>query len=492
MSQPIRVRFAPSPTGDLHLGGARTALYAYLYAKKHQGTFILRVEDTDEERSSEIYLRRQLVDLQWLGLHWDEGLDPGTLEDIGPKGPYRQSRRKDIYQPYVDELLSMGRAYYCFLTDEEMETQREQARQKGVPPRVESPYRNWSLERAQEKRRGGEVAVVRFKTPNDKKNYHLKDMVRGDVHLPSDMVGDFVLLRSTGWPVYNFCCAIDDHLMQISHVFRGEEHLSNSLRQMMVYEALGWVPPQFGHLSMILGEDRQKLSKRHGATRVGEYKERGFLPEAMNNFLALLGWSAPDGREIMSLEEMISRFDGERLHAAAAVFDEVKLKWFNASHLRALPSETLWARLHPFFVREGLEFSGDVQWRKAALEVMKTSMETLGEAPQLFLPLSRQTLEFGEEALEVFSWESTKRVIELWRRLVEKSPYPFMNTHQFEKIQKQIKADCRVKGRYLFMPLRTAMVGQPHGAELKVLVPLLDKSTLIDRATQALEKCASM
>ena len=487
MYPPIRVRFAPSPTGGLHLGGARTALYTYFYAKRHEGTFILRIEDTDKERSSEVHLREQLADLQWLGLDWDEGLDPETLKDRGSKGPYCQSQRKEIYQKYADQLLSSGQAYYCFLTDSEVENQRKQAQKKGLPPQIDSPYRNWSLKEARQRQQSEGGGVVRFKTSDFKKDYHLKDMVRGDVHFPSNMVGDFILLRSTGVPVYNFCCVIDDHLMQISHVFRGEEHLSNSLRQMMIYETLGWTPPRFGHLSIILGEDRQKLSKRHGAISVGSYREEGFLPEAMNNFLALLGWSSPDGQEVMSVKEIISQFDEDRLHSAAAVFDKDKLMWFNTTHLRALPDEELWNRLSYFFAKKNLTFPDNPHWRTLALDVMKTSIKTLDQASELFRPLSQRPLEFHSEALEVFSWEPTKKVIQVWKSLLEAASFEFMDPYQFEQIQKQIKKDCSVKGKHLFMPLRTAIVGQPHGAELKVLVPLLDRLTLLQRANQALK-----
>ena len=489
MSQPIRVRFAPSPTGYLHVGGARTALYDYFYAKKHKGVFVLRVEDTDEERSTEESLRQQLADLQWLGLYWDEGVDPKTLEDKGDWGPYRQSQRKHIYKKYVDELLASGRAYYCFLTDEEIEAQRQVAKKEGRPPQVHSPYRDLSLEEAQKKRDKGEKAVVRFKIPDEKRDYHLKDLVRGDVIFPSDMVGDFVLIRSTGMPVYNFCCTIDDHLMKITHVFRAEEHLSNSLRQMMIYEALGWEYPEFGHLSIILGEDRQKLSKRHGATSVNQYREEGFLPEAMNNFLALLGWSSLGGQEVMGMDEMIRQFETDRLNSAAAVFDEKKLRWFNATHLRALSFDELWSHLVPFFDKQGIELPKDRSWQKAAIEVTKTSMETLTDAIQLFKPLSRKPLEIHEEALDVLSWDSSPQVIQTWKNLVEAGSEDFISAEKFGEIQNQIKTNCGVKGKHLFMPIRTAIVGRPHGAELKVLVPLLDKKTLLNRATQVLEKC---
>lgn len=486
----VRVRFAPSPTGYLHVGGARTALYDYLYAKKNKGIFVLRVEDTDEERSTEESLRQQLADLQWLGLHWDEGIHPTTLEDQGERGPYRQSQRRDIYNKYVDQLLVEGRAYYCFLTDDELKRQRNVARNDKVPPRVKSPYRDWDLDKAQKKRQAGESAVVRFKTPDEKKDYLLKDLVRGGVSFPSDMVGDFVLTRSNGMPVYNFCCVIDDHLMNISHVFRAEEHLSNSLRQMMIYEAFGWERPEFGHLSLILGPDRQKLSKRHGATSVNQYREEGFLPEAMNNFLALLGWSSPKGQEVMSMEEMVDQFSTDRLNPAAAVFNEKKLRWFNATYLRAFSFDKLWDRLSPLFDREGLELPGDLHWREAALEVTKTSMETLNDALSLFGPLSTKSLEVGEEALEVLSWSSTFGVLQKWKSLLEDTSDSFMSSERFADIQNEIKRDCGVKGKFLFMPIRVAITGRPHGVELKLLVPLLDRRILIDRVAQILQKCS--
>src|SRR5665213_2433896 len=350
----VRVRFAPSPTGYLHVGGARTALFNYLFAKKHGGEFILRIEDTDVERSTEESMRMQIDDLAWLGFHWNEGPDPQSLIDVGPYGPYRQSLRLDIYREHANRLIEQGQAYYCFMTDDEIEVQRKESMRMGKPPQVHSPYRDWPLLKAQERLDKGDKAVVCYRVV-EKRDYILKDLVRGDVTFPSDMVGDFVCLRSSGMPVYNFCCAVDDALMKISHVFRAEEHLSNTLRQMMLYEAFKYEIPQFGHLSIILGADRQKLSKRHGATSCHEYNLNGYLPEALNNFIALLGWSSPEAREILSMVDMIKQFSYDRLHSAAAVFDEQKLTWVNATHLRALPADELWRRVEPFLTAAGLK-----------------------------------------------------------------------------------------------------------------------------------------
>lgn len=496
----VRVRFAPSPTGYLHVGGARTALYCYLFAKKNNGTFILRVEDTDQERSTAESLRMQLSDIKWLGLKYDEGVDADTLKDFGPYGPYRQSERLSIYREHADKLLKDGRAYYCFLTDSEIAEQREASTKAGRPPQVNSPYRDMSLKDAEKKIAAGEKAVVRFKVPDLSREYAFTDLVRGEVKFPSDMVGDFVCLRSGGMPVYNFCCVIDDALMKMTHVLRAEEHLSNTLRQMMLYEAFGYELPQFGHMSIIVGSDRQKLSKRHGATSVNEYRERGFLPEAMNNFIALLGWSSPNGQEVMSMSEMIDQFSTDRLHSAAAMFDEVKLKWFNAQHLRALPHEELWKHLVPIFTNAGLELPTDTEWRDHSLALFKTSMETLLDAVELYRPLSKSKLVIQDESKEALAWPTTRVVIEKWKELIAAtsngsadtagvdSGSKYLTEAQFLAIQDQVKVECKVKGKELFMPIRVAVLGKPHGAELKILVPLLQKEILIERAETVLQR----
>lgn len=484
----VRVRFAPSPTGYLHIGGARTALYCYLFAKKHKGKFVLRVEDTDVERSTEESMRMQIADLNWLGYTYDEGIDAETLKDFGPYAPYRQSQRLSIYREHADQLLRDGRAYYCFLSDAEIEVQRAASLKAGRPPQVNSPYRNLSLKEAEQKLAAGEKAVVRFKVPDLSREYSFVDLVRGEVKFPSDMVGDFVCLRSGGMPVYNFCCAIDDAMMKITHVLRAEEHLSNTLRQMMLYEAFGYELPQFGHLSIILGADRQKLSKRHGATSVHEYAEKGYLPEAINNFIALLGWSSPVGQELLSMNEMIDQFSTERLNSAAAVFDEVKLKWMNAQHLRKLPHKELWARLEPFFMKAGLDLPTDTEWQDRSLALFKTSMEILPDAVELYRPLSKSPIVVHDESKDVLSWPTSKVVISEWKNQVTEVNGKYLSEAQFGAIQDAVKTNCKVKGKELFMPIRVAVVGRPHGAELKILVPLLEKSILIERAESILAK----
>ncbi len=486
-AKPPRVRFAPSPTGYLHVGGARTALYNYLFARQNQGKFILRIEDTDEIRSTRESLQMVIEDLQWLGLQWDEGPDPMTLEDRGNHGPYRQSQRLSIYRKYAQELIDTNKAYYCFMTDEELESQREVLLKEGKSPHVESPYASWTLEQAQKRISEGETPVVRFRTTSLRKDYVFDDLVRGQVKFPSDMVSDFVLLRSGGMPVYNFCNVIDDHLMNITHVLRAEEHLPNTLRQLMLYESFGWPQPKFGHLSLILDEDRRKLSKRKGATSCYEFKMEGYLPEALNNFMALLGWTHPEEKEILKIEELISQFDIHRLHLSGAIFDSVKLKWMNSAHLRSLEPEDAWARLEPFLDRAGLQLPKDLEWQRKSVLAFRPAMETLAESVELYRPLSDQSFSILPEGKETLQWETARTVLQAWKSALKSEPNDYMTEDRFLELQELVKTKSGAKGKFLFMPLRVAVIGKPHGTELKILVPLLKRSSLIQRATACLE-----
>lgn len=487
-AQPVRVRFAPSPTGYLHVGGARTALFNYLYAKRNGGQFILRIEDTDVARSTEEAMKMQMGDLLWLGLNWDEGPDWQGLGDKGDFGPYRQSQRLEIYQEMAQRLLLGNRAFHCFCTDEELEIKKQLAMKEGRSPQYDGACRNLSESERQQRWDRGEKSCVRFRVSDDLVEYVVPDLVRGTVTFPSSMVGDFVILRTDGMPVYNFCCVIDDALMKITHVLRAEEHLSNTARQMMIYEALGFTPPQFGHMSIILGGDRQKLSKRHGATSCHEYMKAGFLPEALNNFIALLGWSSPANQEILSMSDLQSQFAVDRLNPAPAVFDEVKLRWMNATHLRALDHTELWRRLQPFFTEAGLSLSEDPAWQDRALGVFKTSMETLTDAISLFAPMDDSQFKLSEMGQEVLAWESSKKVLEAWKQVLGRMSGEYMSEEDFLSGMNEVGQSAEVKGKFLFMPLRVAVIGHPQGAELKILVPLLTQKSLLARVDQCLNR----
>jgi nondiscriminating glutamyl-tRNA synthetase len=478
----VRVRYAPSPTGYLHVGGARSALYNYLYAKNKKGDFILRIEDTDQARSTVESLKMMIEDLQWLGLKWDEGPDPITLKDMGSFGPYKQSERQSIYKKVADELLNSKKAYYCFMTDEEIDLQKEKLKLEGRQPHINSPYQDWPIEKAQEKIKSGARASVRFKTKGLQKDFKVQDLVRGEVVFPSDMVGDFVLLRSDGMPVYNFCCVVDDHLMKISHVLRAEEHLSNTLRQLMIYEAMSWPLPQFGHMSLVLDEDRQKLSKRKGATSCFEFKSEGYLPEAMLNFLAFLGWSHPDEKDILTLNEMIEAFDVTRLNPSGAIFDAVKLKWMNSQHLRGLSDSELWKRVEPFLIKAKINYPREASLQTSCLQVFKPAMETLADSVALFKMLIDSEFKIEDDSKEVLSWEPSKAVIKQWAESLKVCGNQQLTGDLFLKIQDEVKSKTGAKGKNLFQPLRVAVIGRPHGPDLKLLAPLIPVTSLIARA----------
>ncbi len=485
----IRVRFAPSPTGYLHVGGARSALFNYLFAKKNNGKFILRIEDTDQARSTDESLKMMIQDLTWLGLNWDEGLHPESLKDLGSYGPYKQSERQEIYQKIAQELLEKGKAFYCFMTDEEVEAAREKLKTEGLQAHVESPYENLPIAEARVRLQAGDKAVVRFKTRHLKKDYIFNDLIRGEVKFPSDMVGDFVLLRSDGMPVYNFCCAVDDHLMKISHVLRAEEHLPNTLRQMMIYEGMSWQAPLFGHISLVLDEDRQKLSKRKGAVACDQFKADGYLPEALINYLALLGWTHPEQKEILSLTEMCDAFTLDRVHPSGAIFDCVKLKWVNAQHLRALPNSEIYKKIEPFLKQAGINLPADQNWQMQSVELFKPYMEILSDAVGLYSPLDDNKYEIAAESDETLKLESTKAVLMAWKEAVAAHPASSFTEADFLKIQDEVKNKTGQKGKNLFFPVRIALIGKPHGAELKILVPLMNKTSILARAEKALARC---
>ena len=343
----MRVRFAPSPTGQLHVGNARTALFNALLARGQGATFILRIEDTDTERSTKESERAIIEDLRWMGLDWSEGVDAG-----GEHGPYRQSERLHIYRAHAVELLSKGHAYHCFCSEEQLEADRQAALKDGRPPKYVGRCRDIPRGDARRRIEDGEKAVIRLRVPEDR-DVAFDDVVRGEVRFSTDVIGDPVLVRSDGMPAYNYAVVIDDALMQVTHVIRGEDHISNTPRQILLYEAFGWQPPVFAHVSLVMGPDHSPLSKRHGATSVKEFRDRGYLPEALTNYLALIGWSPGEGEELLPFEELAKRFRLEDVGHSAGVFDVEKLAWVNRHYLKLAAPERLVQLSVPYFQREG-------------------------------------------------------------------------------------------------------------------------------------------
>ncbi|MBN1504983.1 MAG: glutamate--tRNA ligase, partial [Candidatus Eisenbacteria bacterium] len=409
----IRVRFAPSPTGSLHVGGARTALYNWLFARGRNGAFVLRIEDTDAARSTPESEEGVLRDLKWLGVDWDEGPDRG-----GAYAPYRQSERKDLYTSFALTLLDRGSAYRCYCTGEELEAEKARQLAQGSPPHYGGRCRRLSAEERTEFEKAGRPSSVRFLAPQ--REYALKDLVRGDVRFPAGVVGDFILLRSDGMPTYNFSCVVDDYLMRITHVIRAEEHLSNTVRQLMLYEAFGVEPPSFAHLSIILNRERAKLSKRDGVTSVAEFRKMGYLPDAMANYLALLGWSPGHDREVMSAEELVASFSLERAAKAAAVFDTAKLDWMNGRYIRKTDLDALLQMSLPYFRETALMEAGEEKLRKILLAV-RDGLAKLSDLRYHVAAFERERPEFEPEAAALLKAPSSRELVSVAANLLERS-----------------------------------------------------------------------
>ena len=478
----VRVRFAPSPTGFMHVGNARTALFNYLFARHHGGDFVLRIEDTDTERHSEEAVRVIYEALKWMGLDWDEGPDKG-----GPYGPYRQSERLDIYREFIEKLKEKGLVYECYCTPEELEEMRKEQLERGEPPRYTGRCRHLTEEEKAKLRAEGRKPVLRFKVPEDRV-IRFKDLVKGEIEINSRQLGgDFVIVRSNGMPVYNFVVVVDDALMKITHVIRGEDHISNTPKQLLLYEALGFEPPQFAHLPMILGPDRSKLSKRHGSTSVKEFREKGYLPEAFTNFLALLGWYPKDGKEILSMEELIERFDIKDVNSAPAVFDTTKLNWMNQVYIRNYPIDKLTELIIPYLERAGYDAGKfDRKWLERVVEATREYFTVLSDAPAYMETFLKDDFEVSEEARKFVEEEAVRlKVIEFfYERLKEFDGE--LTGEAFKKLVKEVGKELGVKGKNLFMPIRIGLTGKTSGVELPILVELLGKERVLKRLENSL------
>ncbi len=474
-----RVRFAPSPTGYLHVGGARTHLFNWLHARHSNGKLVLRVEDTDQVRSTRDSENMVLQDIDSLALTPDEGPVQG-----GAYGPYRQSERQELFKVLALRLLAEGRAYRCFCTDAQLDTKAQAAKAAGKQPHYDGTCTFLSAEASETRAKGGELFSIRMKAPY--KDYVVKDLLRGDVNFKAGMVGDFVVLRSNGMPVYNYAVVVDDYYMRISHVIRGEDHLSNTIRQVMIYEAFGWELPKFAHISMILGMDKKKLSKREGASSVHDYLRNGFLPEALINFIALLGWSPPDGKEIRPLSEIVELFDLTKLNKAPAVFDDDKLTWMNAEYIRAMDINELAQRIRPFVQAAGLD--PDVRGAAWFLEVLGTvrgNLRTLTEVGPHLEIYYADRFAFEADAKTMLSTPEAKQVIKNFRDEVEKNQ-GVSSEAVLSSIQNAVKESTGAKGKNLFMPMRASVTGKLHGPELKLVLPLLGAEETLRRIDAAL------
>ena len=460
----MRVRFAPSPTGHLHVGNARTALFNWLLAKGQQGTFILRIEDTDLERSTKASEQAILEDLRWMGLQWDEGVDAG-----GNFGPYRQTERMQSYVDHTNRLLAEGKGYYCFCSAETLEAHRKSQLAAGLPPKYAGTCRNIPAAEAKRRKDAGEAAVVRLRVPEGR-NVVFNDVVRGEVTFHTDVIGDPVLIRSDGIPAYNFAVVIDDALMQVTHVIRGEDHISNTPRQILLYEAFGYQPPAFAHLSLVMGPDHAPLSKRHGATSVKEFREKGYLPEALVNYLALIGWSPGQNEELLPADELARRFRLENVAHSAGVFDEDKLAWANRHYLKVCDTNRLATLAEPF-LRERGQITGALSttaraWLEAVLPGMAQSVDRL---PQL-----------ADRLEAVFQNDVTTETIDpaLAKALAEElaAAPRLIDKETFRAVANKVKDRTGLKGKNLFHPIRVILTGAHEGPELDLILPAIDRA----------------
>jgi nondiscriminating glutamyl-tRNA synthetase len=479
----MRVRFAPSPTGSLHVGNARTALFNWLLARGHDGTFILRIEDTDAERSTKQSEDSILEDLRWLGLEWDEGPDRG-----GGCGPYRQSERLHLYTSYANELLAGGHAYYCFCPPQKLDDERRKDLAAGRPPKYHGTCRDIPPDEARRRLEAGEKAVVRFRVP-DHIDVSFQDLVRGDVTFSTAVIGDFVIVRSEGRPAYNFAVVVDDALMEVTHVIRGEDHISNTPRQVLLYRALGFGLPRFAHLSLVLGPDHTPLSKRHGATSVAEFRERGYLPEALTNYLALIGWSPRSGggdaqtdAELMPMDEMARRFALEDVGHSAGVFDPEKLAWMNRHYMKVAALSRIASESARYFHAKGFlkrKTEAALAYVESLLPMAVGSVDRLEEIPDRLAFLFAYDPAVALERPDVAGVLHEPGAREVIAALPDAIDGPLLDRESFRTAANRVREKTGLKGKALFHPIRVALTGESGGPELDLAVPAMDRGALL-------------
>ncbi|MEC6749100.1 glutamate--tRNA ligase [Marinilactibacillus sp. XAAS-LB27] len=488
MDKKVRVRYAPSPTGHLHIGNARTALFNYLFARHHGGEMIIRIEDTDTKRNVTNGEQSQLDNLKWLGIDWDESADVG-----GPYAPYRQSERKDIYDPLIEQLLASNYAYKCYCTSEELEAEREAQRARGEMPHYSGKCANLTPSEQKAKEDEGIVPVVRLRVPKGS-TYTFDDMVKGDITFESDSIGgDWVIRKRDGMPTYNFAVAVDDHYMEISHVLRGDDHIANTPKQMMVYEAFGWEPPIFGHMTLIINsETGKKLSKRDETILqfIEQYRDLGYLPEALFNFITLLGWSPVGEDELFSRQEFIDMFDHKRLGTSPAAFDSKKLEWISNQYFKQEDLDEVTLKAVPHLVKAGYLEENPTpeksEWVKKLIGLYHEQMSYAAEITQLATLFFEEDIEWDEASKEVLQGEGVSQVLESFvNQLKEVEPF---EADEIKKAIKAVQKETGIKGKNLFMPIRVAATGQQHGPQLNDAIELLGR----DRSIEHVEKAKSL
>ena len=486
----VRVRIAPSPSGNLHIGTARTALFNYLFAKKNNGKFILRIEDTDAERTSQAYVDNIFDSLKALGLNWDEGPDVG-----GDYGPYTQSERFDIYPKYIQELLDKGFAYECFCTPEELEAEKEEATKNKKPYVYTKKCVNLSDEEKAKLRAEGRKPAIRFNVEKAQKAFHnssileFEDLVKGKLHMDTNLIGDFVIMKSNGAPTYNYAVVIDDALMKISHVIRGEDHISNTYKQILIFEALGFEVPRFGHLGMILAPDRSKLSKRHGATAVSDFVEQGYLTDALLNFVALLGWAPSDGEEIKTVDEIAADFRIGEISSSNSIFEYDKLKWMNSPYIKQIPLEKLKEMLKKYLTKYDLTELTEAQYTRM-IEITReplTLLSDITDAVPYFFGGKNVEIE-PEVQTGTIDTELSQEVLKAFVEQAENWDWTEENLHEkLEQFRGYFKEQKGYKPKFTMWAIRAAITGRTCGADMTAILAILGKENSIARAKKAIK-----
>ena len=485
MNKAVRVRYAPSPTGYPHVGNIRTALFNWLFARHNGGSFVVRIEDTDVARTVEGALEAILDGLRWLGMDWDEGPEVG-----GKYGPYFQSQRRELYREAAERLISQDNAYRCYCSPQRLEEMRKEQQRRKQPPGYDRLCRELSAEQRREKEAEGIVPVVRFKTPLEGQT-GFKDLIRGEVVFEHNIIDDFVLLKSDGYPTYHLASVVDDHLMEITHVLRAEEWLSSTPRHLLLYDRLGFEPPQFVHLPMILGSDRSKLSKRHGAVSITEYQEQGYLPEAMVNFLALLGWSLDDKTELMSRQQLIDNFSLERVSKTAAIFNRDKLDWMNGVYIRSLTLEDFTRRALTFLDRDlpdGVKRPLSIDYIRQIMPLVQERAKTLAEVADLTQFFFVDELDYDASLLtgKNMTGESVTRALEAAQQKLE--ALSAFDTESLEDLLRPLAVELGLKTGQLFGTLRVAVTGRTAAPPLFQTMAVLGKERCLKRIEAALDR----
>lgn len=488
MSQKIRVRYAPSPTGDLHIGNARTALFNYLFARHHGGEFIIRIEDTDLKRNLEHGEQSQMDNLSWLGIDWDE-----SPEKPGEYGPYRQSERLHIYQPLIEQLLAEDKAYKCYMTEEELEQEREAQKARGEMPHYGGQHAHLTKEQEAAFEAEGRVPVIRFRVPENVV-YEFDDIVKGPITFESKNIsGDWVIQKRDGMPTYNFAVTVDDHFMKITHVLRGDDHIANTPKQMMIYDAFGWEVPRFGHMTLIVNsETNKKLSKRDGGILqfIEQYRNLGYLPEAMFNFITLLGWSPVGEEEIFSHDQLIDLFDENRLSTSPAAFDAKKLEWINNTYVKQAPLEKIVELALPHLKAAGRvsenPSAAEMEWVTKLVSLYHEQVSYGAEVVEVSELFFRDELHIDEAAKAELANETAPVVIQAMREQLVNLDEADFTAENIKPLTKAVQKATGVKGRQLFMPIRIAVSGQMHGPELPSVIEVLGKEKAINHIDQVL------